>query len=377
MLDLERDVSGAVFDALTFGVIALDGKGRVIGWNEWLTSASGIPAKNALGSRPEEIFGTPGARVLASAVAAALELGTTRLLTHALHPGLLPLKTRAGQELIHDVSVQAIAGQAQTRCLVQITDVTVHAQRERVLRERQNARYDAVVETAPDAILTLDSRSIIRLANPAAARAFGYGPNELLGEPIASLIGEQKPWDEAWKAVVSGEPLTRPVEIAIRRKDGSRTFVEASASRWLSESRVFVTTILHDVSERRAAEDALRNLNQELERRVEARTAERDRMWRLSTDVMMVARLDGIIEAVNPAWTQLFGWTDDKVIGSSVKDFIDPKIARRSQRCSTRCRTAARPSSSNCRCARATAKYDGSNGAPLPPVACCMPSAAT
>ena len=47
-------------------------------------------------------------------------------------------------------------------------------ERDRVLRERQNARYDAVVESAPDAILTLSSDGVIQLANPAAGRQFGY-----------------------------------------------------------------------------------------------------------------------------------------------------------------------------------------------------------
>jgi PAS domain S-box-containing protein len=107
----------------------------------------------------------------------------------------------------------------------------------------------------------------------------------------------------------------------LRRKDGSLTYVEVSASRWLSNSRIFVTTILHDVSERRAAEEALRGLNQTLERRVAERTAERDRMWRLSTDLMLVARLDGTIDAINPAWTELFGWKEAEVIGRNVFDF--------------------------------------------------------
>ena len=70
------------------------------------------------------------------------------------------------------------------RCLLQIVDVTVMAGRERILRERQNARYDAVVDSAPDAILTLDAEGVIQLANPAAAREFGYAPDELIGQPL-------------------------------------------------------------------------------------------------------------------------------------------------------------------------------------------------
>ena len=71
--------------------------------------------------------------------------------------------------MIHNVLVRPIA-RTPALVLIQVTDVTVVTERDRVLRERQNARYDAVVESAPDAILTLSSDGIIQLANPAAAR---------------------------------------------------------------------------------------------------------------------------------------------------------------------------------------------------------------
>ena len=47
-------------------------------------------------------------------------------------------------------------------------------------------------------------------------------------------------------------------------------------------------------------------------------------MWTLSTDVMMVAGLDGTISSVNPAWTQLLGWKETELIGANVMDFVVP-----------------------------------------------------
>ena len=76
-------------------------------------------------------------------------------------------------------------------CLIQIADVTVAADRERVLRERQNARYDAVVDSAADVILTFDADGIIQLANPAARRQFGYTAAELVGRNIDILFPGQ------------------------------------------------------------------------------------------------------------------------------------------------------------------------------------------
>jgi PAS domain S-box-containing protein len=158
--------------------------------------------------------------------------------------------------------------------LVQIIDITVAVHRETVLRERQNARYDAVVNSAPDAILTLDAQGLIQLANPAAAREFGYAQNQLVGLDMAVLLDAPEPWGGLWEAVLKGDVIHRPVEITARRKDGTASLLEASASRWHSDARVFVTAILRDANERRAAEAALRYLNHTLEERVEERTLE-------------------------------------------------------------------------------------------------------
>ena len=147
------------------------------------------PDAAARGRRLDELF--PG-RIpprLATAISQALELGASSLVTHSLHPAMLPLRTPAGRQLVHNITVRPSGKQPDLRCLLQILDVTVVAGRERILRERQNARYDAVVGSAPDAILTLDAEGTIQLANPAAARQFGYSPDELIGQPLASFSG--------------------------------------------------------------------------------------------------------------------------------------------------------------------------------------------
>jgi PAS domain S-box-containing protein len=321
MPEHENDLLGAVFGALDSGLVVLDSDMRVVAWNAWLAAASGIPAHQATGKRLEELFRRAVSRRLASAISDALDSGASSLLTYSLHRAVFPLKTRAGRELIHNVSVRPIGQRPFSRCLIQIDDVTVAAHREQVLRNRQNARYEAVVGNAPDAILTLDAEGLIQLANLATSREFGYAPHELIGRPIAVLLDEEA-WGAIWKAVLRGEVLNRPIEVVARRKDGLPTYLEVSASRWQSDSRIFVTVILRDVNERHAAEEALRHLNQTLEQRVSERTADRDRMWRLSTDVMVVAQFDGTINAVNPAWMRLFGWDEATLVGANITDLI-------------------------------------------------------
>jgi PAS domain S-box-containing protein len=281
MPDAEQDLSRAIFDSLDIGLILLDRKQRVALWNGWFAAMCGVTSQAAFGRKFEELFPQGEFARLKSAISAAFESGVSSLLTHSLHPSLFPLKTRAGRTLIHDVMVSTVAYKSSTLCLIQIVDVTVASGRDRILRERQNARYDAVVDSAPDVILTLDAQGTIQLANPAAQEQFGYASKELEGRPSSVLFPDQCIWDETWRAVLNGESVTLPVEVDGRRKDGGLSHLEVSLSRWRSESRVFVTAILRDVNERRAAEETqkeaartLAELNATLEQRVTERTAQ-------------------------------------------------------------------------------------------------------
>jgi PAS domain S-box-containing protein len=317
----EPQIQDGVFDAIDAGLMILDADRRIVGWNHWMTLATAVPASATPGRTLDDVFEGLISPRLIEAITDALASGVSSVLTQSLNRAALPLRTRDGRAMIHNVAVRQMA-RAPARALIQITDVTIATDRDRVLRERQNARYDAVVLSAPDAIVTLSSDGVIQMANPAAGRQFGYDPKELTGIPITALMRNDEPWASVWSAVMKGVPLSRPVELMACRKDGTETFLEVSASSWESDKRIFVTAILRDVNERRAAETALRQLNQTLEQRVAERTAERDRMWRLSTDVMLIARLDGTITSANPAWHSQFGWDENALVGTSLSQLI-------------------------------------------------------
>jgi PAS domain-containing protein len=109
-------------------------------------------------------------------------------ITHSLN-ALLPLHGEGGAELLHNIIVRPISSNLANFCLLQVNDVTVSVTRERVLRERQNARYRAIVDSAPDAIITTDMDRKIQWVNGAAERVFGFAPEELLGQQIDVLLG--------------------------------------------------------------------------------------------------------------------------------------------------------------------------------------------
>jgi PAS domain S-box-containing protein len=104
--------------------------------------------------------------------------------------------------------------------------------------------------------------------------------------------------------------------------------------RWLSARAEFLFTpggepagvigVVMDITDRKHAELALTALNQSLESEVAARTAERDRMWRISTELMLVADFEATIRAVNPAWTLHLGHEPRDLQGRKFLDLLHP-----------------------------------------------------
>ena len=136
----EQKRDDAVFDAVDIGLILLDADRRVVRWNVWMEAASGISSAAAGGRRLDELFPDHGSPRLTTAISHALELGASGLVTHSLHSSIFPLRTHAGRKLLHNISIRPLGSRPNLGCLLQIVDVTVVAGRERILRERQNAR---------------------------------------------------------------------------------------------------------------------------------------------------------------------------------------------------------------------------------------------
>ncbi|WP_254601839.1 response regulator [Cupriavidus taiwanensis] len=73
---------------------------------------------------------------------------------------------------------------------------------------------------------------------------------------------------------------------------------------------------------RRATERRLQELNATLERRVAQAVADHDRLWELSEDLLIVARFDGCLQRVSPAWTRTLGHAPQQVLGRAYLSFI-------------------------------------------------------
>ena len=85
-------------------------------------------------------------------------------------------------------------------------------------------------------------------------------------------------------------------------------------TRWLGANT--------DIEELKTTQAELAQLNATLEQRVEQRTLDRDRMWNLSTDLIVVAGFDGVIKSVNPAWKKLLGWRERELVGRPIMQLV-------------------------------------------------------
>lgn len=246
----------SIFDDLDVGIIVLDSQRAVVGWNEWIGRTSKVSKQAALGKDLFSLFpGLHGTR-LSSVIEDSLRVGSSGFLTHTLNT-LLPLKSGDGEDMLHNIVVRPVSSEQSSYCLLQISDVTVSVMRERVLRERQNARYHAIVDSAPDAIITVGLDRTIHWVNGAAEEVFGYAADELLGQSLDLLLPQRgklalgfSDEDIAFK--------TTEAQVTGQLKSGELAQFDVSFGRWRANDRLFVTTIWRDVTERLAAETALR-----------------------------------------------------------------------------------------------------------------------
>jgi diguanylate cyclase (GGDEF)-like protein/PAS domain S-box-containing protein len=113
--------------------------------------------------------------------------------------------------------------------------------------KKRDALIESIVESCADCIVCIDGSGRIQTANPAASRLFGCELHELIGAPIESFLPNRAAFN-AGGGVAEGEA---------RRADGTAFPVELTISRVRLKEEEIYTTIVRDVSERKAQQKAL------------------------------------------------------------------------------------------------------------------------
>jgi PAS domain S-box-containing protein len=86
-----------------------------------------------------------------------------------------------------------------------------------------------------------------------------------------------------------------------------------------------------EMTDKYLVEQQLRDLAASLEKQVLERTADRNRLWTLSTDIMLVCDMANTIIAVNPAWQTVLGWSEEEMIGRDALAFVHPQDLERAR----------------------------------------------
>ncbi len=254
-----------------YAIFTLDEKGNIKTWNRGAQQITDWREEDVLGQNhqvfypaPEQEAGKPKQDLEAARSEGWFEEEAIRIRQDGTefwaHSQLTALRDEAG---------------APTGFLSVIRDVT-ESRRAQDALQQMNYTLAAVIDASPLAIVTLDVQANVRSWNPAAEQMFGWKTQEVLGQPMPIIPeSEREAFEKTNKALLAGERI-ESIELLRQHKDGAML----ELSMWTAPLRdagggiIGTVRLFADISERKYAEEQIRQLNETLERRVIERTAQ-------------------------------------------------------------------------------------------------------
>src|SRR5579862_6746578 len=181
-----------------------------------------------------------------------------------------------------------------------------------------------ILESAPDAMVIVDATGKIAFVNSQAERIFGYASQELLGQPVETLIPEQiRHAHVRHRTEYVAQPHTRPMGVGLElrgcRKDGSTFPVEISLSPIEQGGTRFVASAIRDITEKKEVEVALR-LSEEQYRRL---------VSEVKDYAIFMLDPEGRVKSWNEGAQRIKGYRADEIIGRHFSCFYPSEMAER------------------------------------------------
>jgi len=189
--------------------------------------------------------------------------------------------------------------------------------RETVPAEFAQFAAESLFNLSPDAILVTDAGGILRAVNARTAELFGYLPDELIGQPVEVLVPERfRGRHPAHRENYQAHPRTRQMGAAMNlfalRKDGSEFPVDIMLKPTDTVFGPMVLSFVRDVTEQRAATEALRLNDLQLRSIVES----------VRDYALYLIDPDGYVMTWNPGGERIKGYTADEILGKHFSRFF-------------------------------------------------------
>jgi PAS domain S-box-containing protein len=222
-----------------------------------------------------------------------------------------PIRNEAGAVIGIFVGGYEVTDQIRSRAALAESE-----NRYRTLFESIDVGFCIIEVRFDDADRAIDYRIVE--ANPAFERQTGAN---VVGRWVSDFAPDlERHWFETYgRVALTGEPAH--IE---NRADVFGRWFDVRALRIGDPASRRVAVLFTDISERKRMEEALQVLNATLEQQVFERTAERDRLWTLSEDMLARANYEGMMSAVSPAWTRVLGWSEAELLSRPYATFMHP-----------------------------------------------------
>ncbi|MFN3688422.1 MAG: PAS domain S-box protein [Salinarimonas sp.] len=320
----------AIIGQLVEGVIVADAQGRITFVNE---AAERLHGGSVLGVGPDGYSEAYRLLTMEGTPFPPHELPLARAVIdgETVEDARWRIRRPDGTEVLAIGSARPVIGPdaARVGAVLTLRDDTARHAAEAALRESE-ARFRLMADAVPQIVWITDGQGRTEFFNKQWTAYTGVPYEPTTATEVAARHVHPEDGERTMRAFEAARATggAFAVEHRIRSASGSYRWFLVRAEPYRDPAtgeivRWFGASV--DIHDRKLAEARLEALNGRLEAEVAERTAERDRMWAISPDLMLVIDFDGFFRRVNPAWTRLLGYEPDELVGRHVNEFVVPE----------------------------------------------------